>query len=468
VKLSIRQRLTLWYTLVLMASLVAFAGVIFFGGAWQLQRGVDQELRQTARLLAPTLTGSDEPVLVDTAYRLLKPDGQVLYASGLPVRRVPITPAALAAARRGQMHLETIRLGPASNVQGQTLVPPLRVLTVPLGTPVTLILQVGKAETDIPRLRSLLLVTLLIALALGLPLAALGGWWLAGRALNPVRAMTQAANRIEARNLAERLPQPSQDDELGQLAGTLNGLLDRLQAAFQRERRFTADVSHDLRTPLAVMKSTVGVVLNRPRSAEDLRGTLVEVDDQIDQVSGLLDATLFLSRADDDELRRSFIPLDLSELLTDLVETTAPYADEERRQDLTGEIAAGLRVNGDRDQLTRLFLNLLDNAMRYTPAGGAIRVTGWAVGGQAVVAVADNGVGIAPDDLPHIFERFYRADKARSAGTRGSYGLGLSIAQAVAHVHGGEISVVSELGKGSTFTVSLPTVSPAAEKRPRA
>ena len=465
--LSIRQRLTLWYTLVLMFVMVAFAAVIFFGGAWQLERTTDRELQQTTRQLTGPLLRGEDLLVVETSYRLLTLDGQVVRSAGLPVRRVPVESAVLSAARRDQPWFETVRTPlippegplPETNARRQLpLAPAIRMLSTPIGRPARFILQVGKVEADVPRLRALLLTTLAAALILGLPVAALGGWWLAGRALAPVRAMTETANRIEAKNLAERLPLPPRNDELGKLAHTFNQLLDRLQAAFQRERRFTADVSHDLRTPLALMKSSIGVALNRPRSATELQGTLVEIDGQIDRLSGILDASLTLSRADSGQLGEHFAPLNLSELLVDLAETSTPYAEEERNQTVACDIAADLWVKGDRDYLTRLFLNLLDNAMQYTPPGGTIRLTAAPDGGQIAAVIEDDGPGIAPEDLSHVFDRFYRADKARTGGIREHAGLGLSIAQAIAHAHGGEITVESQLGHGSRFTVWLPQV----------
>ncbi len=207
--LSIRQRLTLWYTLVLLVMLVAFVAVIFVGSALLIERSIDQELLLTARALAPALQRNEDPVVVDTSYRVLRLDGQVIQAAGLPARRVPINPLALTAARQGRTHRETIRPTPlsAANEDGQFRpIVPVRVITLPLGKPPAVILQVGKVEADIPRLRGLLLSALWIALGLGLPLAAAGGWWLAGRALAPVAAMTETAQRIEARSLAERLP----------------------------------------------------------------------------------------------------------------------------------------------------------------------------------------------------------------------------------------------------------------------
>jgi heavy metal sensor kinase len=338
------------------------------------------------------------------------------------------------------------------------LAPAIRVLSMPIGRPTRLILQVGKVEADVPRLRALLLTTLAAALILGLPVAAIGGWWLAGRALAPVQAMTDTANRIEAENLAERLPLPPRNDELGKLAHTFNQLLDRLQEAFQRERRFTADISHDLRTPLALMKSSIGVALNRPRSSTELQGTLVEIDGQVDRLSGILDAALTLSRADSSQLGEHFAPLNLSELLVDLAETSMPFAEEEQNQTVACDIAPDLWVKGDRDYLTRLFLNLLDNAMQYTPPGGTIRLTAARHGEQIATVIEDDGPGIAPEDLSHIFDRFYRADKARTGGSREHAGLGLSIAQAIAHAHGGEVTVESKPGQGSKFTVWLPQV----------
>ncbi len=467
--LSIRLRLTLWYTFVLMIALIGFAAVIFIGGAWQLQSTTDREIQTIARQLTGPLLRGEDPLVVDTSYRLLTLDGQIIRSSGLPARRIPISVEALEAARQGRSWRETVRtpLVPPDVTQADSglwlsavLAPPVRVLSVPLGRPPRAILQVGKVEADLLRLRTLLITTLVGALALGLPLAALGGWWLAGRALAPVRAMVETANRIEAENLAERLPEPKHNDELGHLARTFNQLLDRLQAAFQRERRFTADIAHDLRTPLALIKSNIEVALNRPRSAEELRATLIEANGQIDRLSSLLDAALMLARVDSGQLQAHFTMLDLSELLTDLVETSAVYAQEEFGQSLTCEISAQLWVRGDRDYLTRLFLNLLDNAMQYTPAGGTIRVTAAATAGQITVTVADTGPGIAAEDLAHIFDRFYRGDKARTSDGRDHVGLGLSIAQVIAHAHGGEITAESTPGQGSRFTVRLPRVTP--------
>lgn len=467
--LSIRHRLTLWYTLVLMIAMVAFAAVIFAGGAWQLERATDREMQQIARQLSGPLLRGEDPLVIDTSYRVLTLDGQIIRSSGLPVRRIPVTADVLEAARQGRTWRETVRIplippDPSAIEPAPRWPPPLlpsvRVLSAPLGRPARAILQVGKVEADVLRLRAIMITTLALGLGVGLPLAALGGWWLAGRALAPVRAMVEAANRIEAENLAERLPEPRRNDELGQLARTFNQLLDRLQAAFQRERRFTADISHDLRTPLALIKSNIEVALNRPRSAEELRMTLAEVNGQIDRLTGLLDAALMLARADSGQLRQHFVRLDLSELLTDLVETSATYAQEECGQTLTCDIPPRLWVRGDRDYLTRLFLNLLDNAMQYTPAGGRICVTAAAVNEQIVVTVEDSGRGIPPEDVPHVFDRFYRADKARTAGKTDHVGLGLSIAQVIAHAHGGEITVASVLGQGSRFTVHLPGAKP--------
>ncbi len=276
--------------------------------------------------------------------------------------------------------------------------------------------------------------------------------------------MAATARRIESTNLDERLSQSQ--DELGELASTFNQLLDRLEAAFQRERRFIADVSHDLRTPLALAKSTIGVTLNRPRRADELRTVLGEVDVQIDRVTSLLEATLFLSRADSEQLEQGFEPVDLTELLADLHETTSLYAQTERDQTVTCSVAPNLCVRGDRDQLTRLFLNLLDNAMQYTPAGGTVRLSAEAAGSLAKISVQDNGVGIAPEDLGHVFDRFFRADAARASSNGHHHGLGLSIAQAIACAHKGKISVASTLGKGTTFTVELPLAAGAAGGRP--
>jgi heavy metal sensor kinase len=461
--MSIRLRLTVWYTVVLILMLLAFAVAVYAGGIVVLRQNVDRDLIVRARLLAEDVARGQEPVALGTAYRVLSPDGLVLSASGGPLQRAPVNQAALAAAQRGQIYRENVPAGAlgAAAIAGAIGSPPLqvRMMTVPIGRPPTMIVQVGELARDERRFTSVLLVALLGVLVLGLPLAALGGWWLAGRALAPIRAMAQTAQRIEDTSLSERLPQPRVRDELGVLAATFNELLDRLQAAFLRERRFIADVSHDLRTPLALAKSTIGVALNRTRTVDELRTALTEVDGQVDRMSKLLDATLFLSHADAKQLRRHYQPVDLSELLTDLYETTAPYAEEERNQKLLCEVVAGLRVRGDRDQLTRLFLNLLDNAMQYTPANGTVWLRASRTNGQLQIQIADTGAGIAPEDLPRVFDRFYRVDDARGNADSHHHGLGLSIAQAIAHAHDGNIRATSQLGKGSTFTVTLPALT---------
>lgn len=461
--ISIRQRLTLWSALVLTLVLVAFAALVFGGILWQDRRATNRDLRLTAQQLVEVLARNEEPVVVDTAYRLLTLDGGLVRGAGLPLSRVPVTAKALATVRAGGVLHETLATSadlaqPAAPGLAElpgSLIPGVYLLSVPVGDPPAYVLQVGRANLDVSRLYRFLFTALLAALGAGIALATLGGWWLAGRALAPVQAMIDSAQRIGARNLAERLPQPAKDDELGRLARTLNGLLDRLQAAFQHERRFTADISHDLRGPLALIKSTIGVTLNRPRSAEQLRTALTEVDGQIDRLIRLTDAALFLARADNAQLAEGFAPLNLSELLIDLCEPTASHAQDRRGQTLHYDIAPELRVWGNPDQLTRLFLNVLDNAGQYTPEGGLIQVRAGMQDGRVRVDIEDNGPGIAAEDVPHIFERFYRADKARTAGEGDHHGMGLNIAQVIAQAHNGEILVHSTPGQGTVFTVLL-------------
>jgi signal transduction histidine kinase len=295
---------------------------------------------------------------------------------------------------------------------------------------------------------------LLIALPLALVLITAGGWLLIGRALAPIDRMTRTAGAIGAGNLSGRLGPVSRDDEIGRLAATFDRMLDRLEGAFGQQRAFAAAASHELRTPLTIVKSDLDVLRRGHPLPPDEAEVLSGVDEEIARMGRLVEDLLTLARADSgqDELLCELVALD--------VLVRAAGADMERLAgqkgvSLEADLAPDVEVVGDPSRLRQLALNLLTNAVTYTPAGGSIRVRLVQDGEQARLTVADTGIGIAPDDLPHIFESFYRADKARSRAAGGS-GLGLAIAHWCAQVHGGSIEVESQLGVGSTFTVCLP------------
>ena len=299
--------------------------------------------------------------------------------------------------------------------------------------------------------------TLLLASPAVLLLAATAGYFISRRALDPVDRITRTAQAITAQSLARRLPLRGVDDELERLSNTLNGMFARLDDAFRRTREFTADASHELRTPVAIIRSTAEVTRAQPRSAREYEAALDRILSETERTSRLIDDLLLLARADAGADSDPMEPIDLAQSLGDACEEGYILAR-----------AAGLRFTtaipptcatiGDPEGLRRLFLILLDNAVKFTPAGGAVGVTMTIRDLVAEIEIRDTGVGVAADDLPHIFERFYRVSPDRSR-TTGGVGLGLAIAQWIATCHNGRIAVESEPGAGSVVRVTLPLVS---------
>jgi heavy metal sensor kinase len=299
--------------------------------------------------------------------------------------------------------------------------------------------------------RAILLI-LSVAMPLGLAVAAAGAMFLARRALAPISTITAQARRIGRANLSERLALPGPRDEVGQLADTFDDMLDRLQAAFEHERQFLADASHELRTPLGLLRMQIDLAQSRPRDAATLTAMVRAMGGDVDRMTRLVEAMLALTRLE--RAQTVPVPVDLYDVLSGLVSQLQPLA-LERQITLTLDGPAEAHVLGDRDRLVQLFLNLLDNALKYTLPGGPIGVRVQPVAATWQVAVADSGPGIPAEHLPHLFDRFYRVDTSRARAT-GGVGLGLAIAQTIAQQHGGAIAVASYAGQGTIFTVTLP------------
>lgn len=288
-----------------------------------------------------------------------------------------------------------------------------------------------------------------IVLAVGLG----GGWLLTGRALQPVGRIGATASRISLGNLSERIDVAETDGELGRLAGVLNSTFARLEAAFAQQRQFTANASHELRTPLAVIISETQTALARERSADEYRETVQVCLQTAQQMRRLAESLMKLARFDAGQEILEQSPFDLAELARDCVELIRPLA-EENRLSLRTHLAPA-EARGDADRCAQVVTNLLANAIQFNQPGGQIEVTTRVEGGLPTLLVRDTGQGIAAEDLPHIFERFFRADKSRSRRD-GHAGLGLAIAKSIVEAHGGSISVVSAPGAGATFKVQLP------------
>lgn len=461
--MTLRTRFALWLGTLLLAALAAFGTVVYLIVSGWLAASVDDSLRLSAAQLIATsdvdhgrIDVPDDSLTIDAqvaeelraqgfTIQVFSPAGRLVESFG-PFATLPLEPADLQAAKEGRAGLAT-RADPAGTGS-------VRVLSegVPGDTGVAAVVQVSQSLGATDAVRR----TLFSALLLGSPIlvlaAALGGYFLAGRALAPIDEITGAARRISTENLSGRLDLPASRDEVGRLAATFDAMLARLEEGFERERRFAHDAAHELRTPLAAMQSILTVIAERRRTAEDYEDALADIADETRRLSLLTDDLLRLARAEyptePDE------DVDLSVLVPDVVDTMRPAASAKGLA-LRCEMAPDVRVVGDTDALIRLLLNLLENAVKFTGEGG-IDVGGTASDGSVVLTVRDTGEGIAAADLPHVFERFYRADEARN--TPGT-GLGLAICANIARAHGGRITVASTLGEGSTFTVVLPCAS---------
>ncbi|HZY40539.1 MAG TPA: ATP-binding protein, partial [Anaerolineae bacterium] len=279
--------------------------------------------------------------------------------------------------------------------------------------------------------------------------------FIADRALRPIDAITRQAQRISEQDLHHRLNLDLPDDEVGRLARTFDAMLIRLDAAFQRQRQFTADASHELRTPLTVMKTNLGVTLNRPRSAKQYETALTQIDGEVDRLTRLTNDLLLLARTDAGLLRTigQLRPIDLAALAYDVTSELRSLA-ESKSLALTCFAPEPASVRGDPDQLHRLLFNLIENAIKYT-SRGSVTVRVAPQPDRVRVTIEDSGPGIATEHLPHLFERFYRVDAARSREQGGS-GLGLAIAHSLVTAHNGTLEISSEIDRGTTVTATLP------------
>jgi heavy metal sensor kinase len=427
-----------------------------------LRSNVDASLNSIARAIAesvrrPSFFGPDiedtlqsmlGPELAERFFQLLDPSGR-LDPRLAPSRRskLPLSAEALQNAKKGEATFETLPVRPGSEKS-------FRLLTLPVvrnGATVNIV-QVAMSLENVEAARASFLLVLLVLAPLALAASALGGWFLARRALTPVDAMVEAARRIEAEDLTKRLPLPPSDDELGRLAAVLNDMLARLERSFGAVRRFSADAAHELRTPLTILKGEIELALQSSQAPEEIRRTLTSCLEEVDRLNSVVEDLLLMARIEGDALTASPGRVNLAEV----VEDAAPALSELAAS--AGNIcvvvaAQPLWVEGYDALLFRLVFNLAENAIKYTPAGGRVEITLERQDGSAVLQVKDSGPGIAPEAQEHIFDRFYRGDPAREGnGT----GLGLALVRSIVDLHRGEVRVSSVPGEGSCFRVTLP------------
>ena len=460
---SLRLRLTLWYVLLLAIILAAFSAGIYVTLRHNLYANLDDSLETRADdLLAIIRFDGDRPTLAGAVseegqeegeqfIRVFGPSGLLTFDTSPPAGAVAIDRGSVEKAFAREAHSRD------ASADGEGY----RVRTVPIERDgrVGGVLEVGRSLDDVFDTLRTLLVILAIAYPVTLVVASFGGAFLAGRALSPIDRLTRLARQISAEDLGKRLDLQLPDDEVGRLARTFDEMIARLDGAFRRQRQFTADASHELRTPLTAMKGQVEVALSRSRDAAAYRQVLQTVNEDVDRMIRLVGSLLTLARADAGQIALSMEPVNVSELIAAAVEQALPLA-EERGIALNTAPGPVVAIRADEGLLLQLLLNMLDNAIKYTPSGGDV-TAGWRVAEQQVeVWVRDSGVGIASEDLPHVFDRFYRVDKARSRAEGGT-GLGLAISRWIAEAHGGSISVQSAPGQGATFTITLPRAAHA-------
>jgi heavy metal sensor kinase len=314
--------------------------------------------------------------------------------------------------------------------------------------------EVARDQAEVEQEFRTVVVILLACIPFALVLVGTVGYWLARKSLVPVSQLNRLAEGITAQKLDRRLPVAHPEDELGRLTKTINAMIARLEYSFQEIRRFTADASHEMRTPLTAIRAETELALSNTQTPEEQHQMLISVVEECERLTQLTDQLLTLSREDAGGTQQVRGPVELAALVCNVADTMKPLMDaKELRFEIAGHITQA--VQGDERRLRQVFINLLDNAIKYTPNGGMVTVRMQREGDKAIVKISDTGMGIAPQHQPHVFERFYRVDKARSRAEGGT-GLGLSIARSIVQSHEGDISLTSEPGKGTAVVVTLP------------
>jgi heavy metal sensor kinase len=455
--LSVHTRLTLWYAGALLAILVVISVLSYSLLAWSLAQDVDRSLLALAGVVrdAPRGDAFDEAEwwlrdLLDPEHQLFQlvgPDGRLRMRSWrLRDDVLPLSPDARRSVAAGRAVFETVTL------HGQRI----RTVALPVQRNGRLVevVQVGVPLAPTERTLHRWIEALLVLVPLGVGLAAAGGRVMARAALRPVDEMARAARRIDAEALARRITVRGTGDELDRLAETLNGMLERLENAFGGMRRFSADAAHELRTPLTALKGTLEVALRADRSGAEYRAALDSALEEVERLVRLAEDLLLLSRSTaGPESPRARV--ELESLVLDVADVGARLAKDRSVAVRVGSVVP-VAVLGDAGSLRRALLNLVENGVKYTPAGGRVEISVTAEGGEAVIAVEDTGPGIDADDAERIFEPFVRLDAARDRESGGS-GLGLAIARSIVVAHRGTIEVERPAAGGSRFVLRLPT-----------
>lgn len=463
---SLRMRLTVWYVGAMVVVLGVYAVAVYAFVSRSVSSAFDEQLRNDLFWVVASLYQTN-----DGDFMLNEPE-QLDPQERLPWVQVWTTDGTTLLFRNGEALRRPVPESQAILSEGiatiATETAPMRMLTrrqqfeMQQGAVMDarVIIQVARSEeTTREQLRELALI-----LALGLPVAiavaGLGGYVLARRALGAIERMTEHARTITADRLGDRLPVHNPEDEMGRLAAVFNETLARLEASFEQMRRFTADVSHELRTPLTAIRSVGEVGLRGHRDETAYRGIIGSMLEEADRLASLVDRLLTLSRAETQRARAVLEPVDMAGLAEDAAGHLGVLA-EEKGQTIVVEPDGRPAALGDRVALRQALINLIDNAIKFTPPGERIRIAVGGAGDDVVLDVIDSGPGVPPEARPRIFDRFYRVDGVDAGGS----GLGLSIARGAVESSGGHLTLERSSGKGSVFRITLPRAADAAADR---
>lgn len=461
--LPIKWRLTVWYGGILALILIVFSSGVYIYFKNSLQKSIDTKIKSIGEVLSSSLTESHNTSIFGNFERYLenvlgrKPKGkfiQIIDSSGrigakmsdIETETVPTSFSTLERALKGEVIYETI--------EGAR--PRLRIVTIPIveeNKKVTSIVQVGTSLEDFDETMKKLLIIMIISIPTSISVTIVIGYFMAKKALKPVDQIRKTAIKISSSNLDERIDIGKRRDELSRLAETFNDMITRLKDAFQRINQFSIDVSHELKTPLTILKGETEVTLRKDRENEDYRKLLKSHLEEVDRMTRIIDDLLLLSKADSEEIRLNIEDIALRDLVMDICMDMKIFADNKGIELIVSELE-DVRLKGDELKLRRMLWNVVQNGIKYTQKGGKVEISSYVNNGYVWIDVKDNGVGISEKDMKYIFDRFYRGDKSRRRES-GS-GLGLSISKWIAEAHRGVIEVKSRPLEGSLFSIKLP------------
>jgi heavy metal sensor kinase len=461
INLPIKWKFTIWYSGILALILVVFSSAVYMYFENSLMNSIDTKIKSIADVLSSSLTDSRNQGVLGNFERYLenvlgkKPKGkfiQIIDPSGkidakmndMETDVVPVPFSTMEKAAKGEIVYETVE-----NLSSRT-----RMVTIPfIENKQVSFVQVGASLADFDETMRKLLIIMIIGIPTSLSVTVIVGYFMAKKSLKPVDQIRKAAVKISSSNLDERIDIKGRRDELSRLAETFNAMISRLKDSFQRINQFSIDVSHELKTPLTILKGETEVALRKERSNEEYRHLLQSNLEEIDRMAQIIDDLLLLSKADRKDVKLNIENISLRDLIADVCMKMKIFADKKKISLVVDELA-DVRLSGDELKLRRMLWNIIENGIKYTPKDGTVTVSSYTNNGCVCIDVRDNGIGISADDIEYIFDRFYRADRSRKRES-GS-GLGLSISKWIAEAHKGVIEVTSQPAQGSLFLIKLP------------